>query len=124
MENKTDIENENENDIVDDSDDYDEYVCTDLSTISHNISYSWIKYLIHSLQICPINRSDSFRTELLEIPTPERIRNRMKTIKDISGQFVEDVNVILEKCGSSYYVIMVLSELVSITNSPYFASIE
>lgn len=27
-------ENENENDIVDDSDDYDEYVYTDLSTMS------------------------------------------------------------------------------------------
>lgn len=61
---------------------------------------------------CPLNRSDSLREVLLEAPTAEGIQNRIETIKDISGQFIEDVNAILEKCGSSNYVIMVLSELV------------
>lgn len=52
------------------------------------------------------------RDAILEIPTAEMIRSRMETIKDISGQFVEDVNVILEKFPNDAYVIMVLHELV------------
>lgn len=75
--------------------------------------YKIFHLFISSLQICSLDRSDSFRAELLEIPTAERIQNRMKTITGISSQFVDDVNLILDKCGSSYYVIMVLSEVVS-----------
>ena len=42
------------------------------------------------------------------------VRIRIQTIKDISSQFVDDVNVILEQCGNCPYVIVVLSELVRI----------
>lgn len=76
---------------------------------------------MNSLQACPLNRSDSLRQALLEAPTAEGIQNRIVTIIDISGQFVEDVNAILEKFGSNNYVIMVLSELVrkSQSSKPY-----
>lgn len=37
MENE--IENENENDVVDDSDDYDEYVCTLYRSTNHSTKY-------------------------------------------------------------------------------------
>lgn len=60
-----------------------------------------------------LNRSDSLRQAILEEPTAETVQNRLETIINVNGQFVEDVNVILEKCGSSNYVVMILKELVS-----------
>lgn len=59
-----------------------------------------------------MNRSDSLREALMEKPTAEGIKSHIRAIKDISGQFVEDIDVILEKCGKSSYVVMVLHELV------------
>lgn len=67
---------------------------------------------MHLLQVCSLNRSDSLLADHLETPTVEGIQSRMGTIKDISDQFVEDVNAILENCGNSHYVIMFLSGLV------------
>lgn len=77
------------------------------------IFMSCFTLIFNVFQACPLRRSDSIRNALFEEPSAERIRSRIETIKDISSQFVEDINVIIEKCGSSHYVIMVLSEIVS-----------
>lgn len=42
----------------------------------------------------------------------QMIRQHVREIKDVSGQFIEDVDVIIDKCENDHYVIMVLSELV------------
>lgn len=109
-----------ENDIMDDlndlEDDCDDYVCYHISiVVPRHILFVIIiiNYLLYSLQVFPLVRSSSLRKELLGIPSAERIQSRIKTIKDVSGQFVDDVNIVLEKCGDSHYVIMVLSDLVS-----------
>lgn len=60
---------------------------------------------------CPL-RSESEKKLLLEEPTPQMTRDLVKKIKGVGGQFIEDVDVIIDKCESKHFVIMVLSELV------------
>lgn len=45
--------------------------------------------------------------------TIAKIQSRMGTIKSISSQFTEDVNVIIEKCGNKGFLVMMLFETVS-----------
>lgn len=63
-------------------------------------------------QSCPY-RSPSLSEALLEEQTVKTIQSRVATIIGVGDQFVKDLDVVLEKCGSSNYVIIILHELVS-----------
>ena len=71
------------------------------------------RYIIrHLFQACPLRRTKSVQEEFMKDETAENIQRLIKSIKDVNGQFVEDVNVILEKCGIDPYVMMILSKIV------------
>lgn len=48
----------------------------------------------------------------MEAPSIENIQRRIRSVEGISNHVVDDVDLILEKCGQNYYALMILSELV------------
>lgn len=87
-----------------------------LSKFSDCIMHTLLRFLF-SLQVhgaYPLIRSDSAHKAHMEAPSIEKTQKRIRTVEGISDQVVGDFDMILEKCGHSYYVLMILSELVRV----------